>query len=105
MRQIQEDDNTLARPRKRTSTRIDFRPKPDQKKLFERAAALEGQTLTEFLIRGGEERARRVLQEHEVLELRGEASALFVDLLMNPPPPNDRLRAAVKRYETDVESR
>ncbi len=63
------------------AARIDFRPKPDQKKLFERAAALEGQTLTEFLIRSAEERARRVIQEHETLELRGQASARFIGLL------------------------
>ena len=86
-------------------TRIDFRPTPGQKALFEQAAALEGQTLTEFLIRSAEERARRVLERHEAIQLRGEEGARFVALLVNPPSPTERLRAAFKRHDEEVESR
>lgn len=98
-------DQQLANARKRARSRIDFRPKPDQKELFEEAAALEGQTLTEFLIRSAEERARRILQEHEALALQGRASERFVELLSNAPKPNERLKAAFARHDEEVESR
>jgi uncharacterized protein (DUF1778 family) len=95
----------LESVRKRDRTRIDFRPKPGQKELFEQAAALEGQTLTEFLIRSAEERAKRVLDHHEAMRLRGESSARFVSLLVNAPSPTERLRAAFKLHDEEVESR
>ncbi len=102
-----EDELSHARKRagSKPSARIDFRPKPDQKKLFEHAAALEGQTLTEFLTRSAEERAEHIVAKHEAMELRGKASAFFVDLLTNPPEPNNRLRAAFKRHDEEVKSR
>jgi len=92
-------------PSKRDKARIDFRPTPGQKELFERAAALEGQTLTEFLIRSAEERARRVLERHEGMQLRGEAATRFVSLLIDAPSPTERLRTAFTRHDADVESR
>ena len=98
-------DRDFENPRKRDRSRIDFRPKPSQKALFEQAAALEGQTLTEFLIRSAEERALRVLEHHEVMNLRGEAGEKFVSMLIAPPAPTPRLIAAFKLHDEDVESR
>jgi uncharacterized protein (DUF1778 family) len=91
--------------KKNDKTRIDFRPTPGQKALFEQAAALEGQTLTEFLIRSAEERARRVLDHHEVMQLRREDATRFVSLLIDAPSPTERLRDAFKRHDEEVESR
>ncbi|HEY5257736.1 MAG TPA: DUF1778 domain-containing protein [Candidatus Baltobacteraceae bacterium] len=85
-------------------TRIDFRPRADQKELFERAAVLEGQTLSEFLIRSAEERARRILQEHELLELRGDVAQRLVSLLMNPPPANEALRSAFEAHRRLIDT-
>jgi uncharacterized protein (DUF1778 family) len=98
-------DHDFEEPPKRDRTRIDFRPKPSQKALFEQAAALEGQTLTEFLIRSAEDRARRVLEYHEVMNLRGEAGEIFVSMLIAAPAPTPRLEAAFKLHDEDVESR
>lgn len=99
------EENEFAHLRKRDKTRIDFRPKPSQKELFEEAARLEGQTLTEFLIRSAEEHAHRVLERHEAMALRGEAGERFISLLVNAPSPTERLRAAFKRHDEEVESR
>jgi len=82
--------------------RVDFRPRADQKALFERAAALEGQTLSEFLIRSAERRARELIQEHETLRLQGEAAERFVSLLLSPPKPNARLREAASRHAEEI---
>jgi uncharacterized protein (DUF1778 family) len=100
-----EDFAASEAARKRLRDRIEFRPSADLKRKFEEAARLEGQTLTEFLIRSAEERANRVLERHEEMRLSAEAAAKFVDLLVNAPSPNERLRAAFKRHATEVESR
>lgn len=99
------EHDQLDSVRKRDRSRIEFRPTPSQKELYEQAAALEGQTLTEFLIRSAEESARRVLQYHEAMRLSGEAAERFVSMLTNAPSPTERLRAAFKRHDEEVESR
>lgn len=103
--QPRTEDDELQPARKRASARVEFRPTPDQKQLFERAAALQGRTLTEFLVASAEENARRVLRDHEVVELSEQARTDFMNALMNPPAPNAKLRQLAARYEQEVESR
>jgi len=90
---------------KKAPARIEFRPTTDQKQLFERAAALQGRTLTEFLIASAEESANQTLRDYEALEIRGEAREKFLSALIHPPAPNAKLRALAKRYAKNVESR
>jgi len=100
-----QTDNELRTRRRPTPARIEFRPTPDQKQLFEQAAALQGRSLTEFLVASAEESARRVLREHEVTEVSGQAREVFMSALVNPPAPNAKLRALAQRYQKEVESR
>lgn len=39
------------------------------------------------------------IESHQTLKLAMEDSEAFVDALLNPPKPNDALKAAVWRYE------
>lgn len=78
--------------------RIEVRITPKQKRLFERAAAIEGVTLTDFVISSMQRAATRALQEHTTIELSERSQRAFVEALMNPPEPNAALRAAAKTY-------
>lgn len=78
--------------------RIEARITPKQKRLFERAAALEGVTLTDFAISSMQRAAARALREHTAIELSERSQRAFVEALMNPPEPNPALRAAAKAY-------
>lgn len=78
--------------------RIEARISPRQKRLFERAAAIEGVTLTDFAISSMQRAATRTLEEHNVIELGERGQKAFVEALMNPPEPNAALRAAAKAY-------
>ena len=42
--------------------------------------------------------ARRVLDEHERIVLSGEDKRVFLDALLNPPEPADKLVAAFRRH-------
>ena len=86
------------------SDRISSRVRPEQKERFEYAAALSGETLTEFLLHSAEERARRIISEHEIVALRSADAERLVSLLLQPPEPNAALRAAFKRHRTEIES-
>lgn len=43
-------------------------------------------------------------QPVEYLRLNAEESARFVDLMLNPPPPSDRLRRAVDRWVAGIDT-
>jgi len=78
--------------------RIEARVSPRQKRLFERAAEIEGVTLTDFAISSMQQAATRALQEHTTIELNERSQRAFVEALMNPPEPNAALRAAARAY-------
>ena len=78
--------------------RLEARVTVEQKSLIERAAALQGRTLTDFVLTSVQDAARRAIEEHQQLALSVRDSEAFVDALMNPQPVNDRLRDTVSRY-------
>ena len=87
--------NTRGRVR---GERLETRVTADQKSLIERAAALQGRTVTDFVLTSVQEAARRAIEEHQRLDLSVRDSQAFVDALINPRPVSDRLRDTVRRY-------
>lgn len=78
--------------------RLEARVTTEQKRLIERAASLQGRTLTDFVLTSVQDAARRTIEEAHRLELSVRDSEAFVDALLNPDPVNDRLRETVRRY-------
>lgn len=78
--------------------RLETRVTADQKSLIEHAAALQGRTVTDFVLTSVQEAARRAIEEHQRLDLSVRDSQAFVEALINPQPVNDRLRDTVRRY-------
>jgi uncharacterized protein (DUF1778 family) len=78
--------------------RLEARVTAEQKSLIERAAALQGRTVTDFVLTSVQDAARRAIEEHNQLSLSVRDSEAFVDALLNPKPVNDRLRDTVRRY-------
>jgi uncharacterized protein (DUF1778 family) len=78
--------------------RIETRVTSEQKSLFEHAAALQGQTVTDFVLSSVQSAARRAIEEHQQFELSARDSEAFVKALLDPAPVNDRLRETVRRY-------
>jgi uncharacterized protein (DUF1778 family) len=80
------------------TARLEARLTDEQKALFQRAADLSGRSLTEFVVSSAQEIAARTVREHEVLTLGGRDRQVFVDALLKPNPPNEKLRQAARRY-------
>jgi uncharacterized protein (DUF1778 family) len=78
--------------------RLEARVTAEQKSLIERAAAVQGRTVTDFVLTSVQDAARRAIAEHQQLALSVRDSEAFVDALLNPKPVNDRLRDTVRRY-------
>lgn len=82
--------------------RLEARVTTEQKTLIEQAAALQGRTVTDFVLTSVQDAARRAIKEHTQLALSVRDSEVFVDALLNPKPVNDRLRDTVHRYRERV---
>lgn len=74
--------------------RMSLRIAAEEKSLLMRAAALEHTNLTEFVIRTAVANAKEVIQLSERQELSERDSLQVMDLLENPPEPNEKLMAA-----------
>jgi uncharacterized protein (DUF1778 family) len=67
--------------------------------LWQKAADLEGRTLTDFVIASVQAVACKVIEQHQILKLDLEDSEAFVNALLNPTQPNQALKAAALRYK------
>jgi len=74
----------------------------EQKKLIARAAALRGFSVTEFVVASAQQAASGTIKDFELLTLHEDARDVFVNALLNPPPPNEAGRAAAKRYKDQM---
>jgi uncharacterized protein (DUF1778 family) len=79
-----------------TNSRMSLRIPAADKALLLRAAALQNTGLTDFVIRSGVQAARKVIEQAERLQFSERDSLRVLELLENPPPPNEKLRAAAR---------
>lgn len=82
--------------------RLEARLSRAQKELIQHAADLLGRSLTDFVISSIQEKAKKVIREHEVITLTAKESKDFVNSLINPPLPNAALKKAAQRYNTFI---
>lgn len=82
--------------------RIDIRLDPEQKSLLEEAAALSGHSLTSFLLANTLPAAHAVIREQQTTKLSRADSERFLELLENPPKPNNALKSAVREYLKNI---
>jgi uncharacterized protein (DUF1778 family) len=88
--------------RKRTSKesgRFEARVSAERKSVWKKAAAICGNTLTEFVVSSADAVAERTIKEAEFMDLTQRDRVAFVQALLNAPaPPNEKLRNAAERY-------
>jgi uncharacterized protein (DUF1778 family) len=79
--------------------RLEARISKEQKELFQRAADLQGRSLTDFVLSSVLDAAKRAIQEHEMMILSVQDREVFVEALLNPPELSCKLEAAAQRYK------
>jgi len=84
--------------------RIEARIHSDQRRRIERAAALKGTSISDFIVSTLDNAAKRTIEEHESWTLSARDSEAFMKALLDPAPPGLRLRAAIRRYKARVTS-
>ena len=79
--------------------RFDARLNENQKLLIQRAADLEGRTMTDFVLGSAQSAAQRTLEDRTMLILSARETGAFVDALLTPAQPGPVLRRAAEHYK------
>jgi uncharacterized protein (DUF1778 family) len=82
----------------RKKERLEARIPSTQKSLLQRAAGLQGQSLSEFVVSSATREARRVIRDADVLELSQRDQVVFANALLNPPEAAEPLKAEARKY-------
>ena len=85
---------------KSINDRIDVRISKEQKELIKSASELSGfKSLTEFIVYTTSREASRIIEEKSMILKSLEDKKIFVNAILNPPAPNDKLRKAHSNYQ------
>jgi uncharacterized protein (DUF1778 family)/GNAT superfamily N-acetyltransferase len=82
--------------------RFDARLNEEQKVLIQKAADLEGRTMTDFVLHSAETAAERTIEERAMLILSARETEAFVDAILRPAEPGPVLRAAARHYKNTI---
>jgi len=82
----------------RRDARLDFRLSQDHKQMIEQAAAIRGQSLSDFAITILVEAAQRTVDAATVTRLSRRDRDIFMKILSADAEPNRALKAAASRY-------
>ena len=103
---------TVQRTRKQPPTtppakmyRFDARLNEEQKLLIQKAADLEGRTMTDFVLHSAEAAAERTIEKRAMLILTARETELFAHAVLNPPDPGSVLRKAAREYRKHLAMR
>lgn len=85
--------------------RLNLRLERRAKTLLERAASLEGKTVSKFVLHSALEQAKKTVHEHESLSLNAENSKTFFNALAAPINFNNKLIDAIEEHSQRVISK
>ena len=82
--------------------RFDARLNAEQKVLIQKAADLEGRTMTDFVLHSAEAAAERTIEERAMLILSARETETFVDAILHAAEPGPVLRSAARHYKRTI---
>jgi len=97
-------DTRATTSTQRRTERLEARIPAELKEVFVRAAALRGQTLTDFVVTTVTEAAQQVVREQDIIQLTRRDQIAFANALVHPRAPSPKLRSAARSYRKQVES-
>ncbi len=88
----------MVESRTRREERLEARVSRATKALFQKAAKIEGRSVTDFVVHSAVEAAKRTVQRNEIMQLTQRDRIAFVEALLNAPAPRARLKKAAQRH-------
>ncbi len=87
----------MPTPARRKDETIQIRASAETKTILNRAAALRGQKLSEFMLESARRQADELILDQRTFFLDDKAHARFLALLDSPPRPSAKVRARLNR--------
>lgn len=97
-RPAEQTKRRMGRAVRAKTYRFDARLNEEQKLLIQRAADLEGRTMTDFVLHSAEQAAERTIEGRAMLILTARDTEAFADAILRPVKPGPILRKAVREY-------
>lgn len=85
------------------AARLEARLTSQNHTIIQRAAALRGQSMTDFVVAASLAEARRTITESEVLSLIVDDQKRFAEALLKPRAPTRELKRAAKAHQKLIE--
>lgn len=92
----------MSRAPLKPNSRLALRIRPTDKALLQKAVAITGADMTDFILRTVLGEAQSIIDKHERIKLSERDSKLVLEMLENPPLPNARLRKAARALPKDL---
>jgi uncharacterized protein (DUF1778 family) len=89
------EDKAMSTPN--TQARLEARISKDLHAMLKHAAALQGRTMTDFVVAAVYEAAQRAIEQAEVIRLSRADQQCFAQTLLSPPPKAPALERAFER--------
>lgn len=84
------------------SERIHLRASQEAKQMIEQAAAITGTTLSAFMLQHAYEKAVSLITQHQTVMRRSKKWEKLSELLENPNPANDEIKALMASMENQI---
>ncbi len=78
------------------SSRIEIRTNPETKLIIEKAAAINGETISSYILSLSLSSAKKDIEQGETLILGNKDRDKFFSLVIDPPEPNEALKKLMK---------
>ncbi len=91
-------ERVMEEARKRITARVS----DNVRVTLEQAAELLGATVNQFVVQTAFQEAQRVIERESVIRLSQKDARKVLSLLDHPPKPNQRLKDAVKEFQSTV---
>lgn len=85
------------------TARLEARLPESVRALLDQAAALQGRSLTDFVVSSAREAAERTIAEHKLLTISVADQQLFAERLLSPSPIANPLKQAARSRKGLVE--
>ncbi|MBU3068259.1 DUF1778 domain-containing protein [Aestuariicella sp. G3-2] len=80
-------------------TRLVAKVSKDLHEIVSVAAELSGETLSQFIVEALTSKAREVIEREHTIRLTVEGADAVFEALENPPPINEKLREAARKFK------
>ena len=85
------------------TARLEARITPDLHTLLRRAAALEGRSVTDFVVAAAQQAAEQRIEKVQMIRLSLEGQRAFADAMLNPPEPTPALQNAFRNHKALIQ--